>query len=31
MQDSFVLLNVTVHTVVVNGLMFFYVLLNALH
>ena len=28
MQDSFVLLNETVHTVVVNGLIFCYVLLT---
>ena len=28
MQDSFVLLNETVHTVVVNGLMFCYMLLT---
>ena len=31
MQDSFVLLNKIVHTVVINGLMFCYVLLTILH
>ena len=31
MQDSFVLLNETEHTVVVNGLMFCYVQLTKLH